>query len=194
MTSGTPVIGVLALQGAVREHAVALVKAGAEPKELKRAVELADIDGLIIPGGESTTIGKLMVKYGFIEAVREFAQRGRPIYGSCAGLIIVAKKIAEDSPPWLSLMDIEARRNAFGRQQESFEAHLVIPALGTPFTGVFIRAPVIETAGAGVTVMAEYEGKKIMARENNILVTAFHPELTEDTRVHEYFITMVREA
>ncbi len=155
--------------------------------------QLAGIDGLIIPGGESTTIGKLMVKYGFIQTIRDFAASGRPVYGSCAGLIAVAKKITEGSDPWLELMDIEARRNAFGRQQESFEAELDIPVLGATFTGIFIRAPWIEIAGPGVDVLAEFDGHKIMAREKNILVTAFHPELTNDTRIHEYFLSMINE-
>ncbi len=194
MSKESPVIGVLALQGAVREHAAALRAAGAETEAIKWPDQLAGIAGLIIPGGESTTIGKLMVKYGFIQAIRDLAASGRPVYGSCAGLIAVAKRITEGTDPWLSLMDIEATRNAFGRQQESFEAEIAIPVLGAPFTGVFIRAPWIETAGSGVDILAEYDGRKIMARENNILVTAFHPELTTDTRVHEYFIDMVREA
>jgi 5'-phosphate synthase pdxT subunit len=188
---GGPSIGILALQGAVREHAASLSKAGAKPVAIKKTSELSGLDGLIIPGGESTTIGKLMVKYGFIEAIKDFAASGRPIYGSCAGLILVAKRVFEGTPPWLELMDIEARRNAFGRQQESFEAPLNINSFETPFTGVFIRAPWIEKAGPGVTVLAEYDDRIVMAEEKNLLVTAFHPELTDDTRVHEHFISMV---
>lgn len=191
MPSG-PSIGILALQGAVREHAAALGQAGATPVVVKQTGELACLDGLIIPGGESTTIGKLMVKYGFIDAIKDFAAQGRPIYGTCAGLILVAKRVSEGTQPWLELMDIEARRNAFGRQQESFEAALEIATFDKPFTGVFIRAPWIEKAGLGVTVLAEYDGKIVMAEEKNVLVTAFHPELTDDTRVHEYFINKVR--
>lgn len=190
MPSG-PSIGILALQGAVREHAAALGQAGATPVVVKQTSELACLDGLIIPGGESTTIGKLMVKYGFIDAIKDFAAQGRPIYGTCAGLILVAKRVSEGTQPWLELMDIEARRNAFGRQQESFEAGVEIATFDKPFTGVFIRAPWIEKAGPGVTVLAEYDGKIVMAEEKNVLVTAFHPELTDDTRVHEYFINMV---
>lgn len=191
MPSG-PSIGILALQGAVREHAAALGQAGATPVVVKQTGELACLDGLIIPGGESTTIGKLMVKYGFIDAIKDFAAQGRPIYGTCAGLILVAKRVSEGTQPWLELMDIEARRNAFGRQQESFEAALEIATFDKPFTGVFIRAPWIEKAGLGVTVLAEYDGKIVMAEEKNVLVTAFHPELTDDTRIHEYFINKVR--
>lgn len=180
------------MQGAVREHAAALQAAGATSIVVKWPEQLVGVDGLIIPGGESTTIGKLMVKYGFIKAIQDYAAAGRPVYGSCAGLIAVAKRITEGSAPWLALMDIEARRNAFGRQQESFEAEVDIPVLGAPFIGVFIRAPWIESAGPKVEILAEYDGRKIMARENNILVTAFHPELTSDHRVHEYFIDMVK--
>lgn len=192
MRAGRPRIGILALQGAVREHASSLIEAGAEPVAIKQPEELKSLDGLIIPGGESTTIGKLMVKYGFIAAIKEFAGEGKPVYGTCAGLIVVAKKITEGSKPWLSLMNIEARRNAFGRQRESFEAELDIPVFDRPYTGVFIRAPWIEKVEPGVEVLAEYDGKKVMAREKTILVTAFHPELTADTRIHEYFIKMVR--
>ncbi len=189
-----PSIGILALQGAVREHATSLTRAGAKPVAVKRTEQLEVLDGLIIPGGESTTIGKLMVKYGFIEAVKDFAKQGKPVYGTCAGLIIVAKRIYEGTPSWLELMDVEARRNAFGRQQESFETSLDIVGFDKPFTGVFIRAPWIEEAGPAVKVLAEYDGRIVMAEEKNILVTAFHPELTDDTRVHKYFIDMVREA
>lgn len=192
MPSG-PSIGILALQGAVREHAAALSRAGAKPVSVKQTDELPGLDGLIIPGGESTTIGKLMVKYEFIEAIKDFAGQGRPVYGTCAGLIIVAKRISEGTRPWLELMDIEARRNAFGRQQESFEAPLDITSFDKPFTGVFIRAPWIEQAGSEVTIMAEYDGKIVMAKEKNILVTAFHPELTDDARIHEYFVSMTKQ-
>ena len=191
MGQKAPLIGVLALQGAVREHEAALAAAGARSKAIKWPAELAGVDGLIIPGGESTTIGKLMVKYGFIDAIRDFAASGKPVYGTCAGLIAVAKRITEGTAAWLELMDVEARRNAFGRQQESFEAELNIPVLGRPFTGVFIRAPWIEAVGPGVEVLAEHNDHIVMAREGNILVTAFHPELTDDIRVHEYFIEMV---
>lgn len=194
MTGGTPKIGVLALQGAVREHVSALKDAGANPIPIKWPEALGDLNGLVIPGGESTTIGKLMVKYDFIDAIKSFSDSGRPVYGTCAGLILIAKKITEGSKPWLSLMDIEARRNAFGRQQESFEADLDIADFETPFKGVFIRAPWIEKTGPEVNILAEYGGKIVMAREGTLLVTAFHPELTKDRRVHEYFVNMVKEA
>ena len=193
MKNATPVIGILALQGAVREHAKAVESAGGKAVYVKWPAELKGLDGLIIPGGESTTIGKLMVKYGFIEAIREFAAAGKPVYGTCAGLIAVAKRISEGSEPWLELMDIEARRNAFGRQQESFEAELAVSGLDGPFTGVFIRAPWIEKVGPDVEVMCEHEGRIVMAREGKVLVTAFHPELTDDNRVHRLFLDMLED-
>lgn len=194
MTGRTPKIGVLALQGAVREHLRALEDAGADPIPIKWPEALGGLDGLVIPGGESTTIGKLMAKYDFIQAIKSFSDSGRPVYGTCAGLILIAKKISEGSKPWLSLMDIEARRNAFGRQQESFEADLDIAGFESPFKGVFIRAPWIEKTGPKVDIMAKYGGRIVMAREGTMLACAFHPELTNDRRVHEYFVNMVKEA
>ncbi|MEW6189464.1 MAG: pyridoxal 5'-phosphate synthase glutaminase subunit PdxT [Actinomycetota bacterium] len=182
-------IGVLALQGAVREHVQMIERCKARGISIKRPHELSLIDALIIPGGESTTIGKLMEKYNFVETIRKFHADGLPVYGTCAGLILLAKKITEGTQPLLKLMDIEVKRNAFGRQRESFEANLDIPELGSrPFKGVFIRAPWIESVGSGVTVMAKFDGKIIMARQNGLLVSAFHPELTGDCRIHEYFI------
>lgn len=185
-------IGVLALQGAVREHIYHIEEAGAAGKIIKWPHELDRVAGLIIPGGESTTIGKLMVEYGFIDAIRDFHAKGRPIYGTCAGMILLAKRITEGDQPLLSLMDIEARRNAFGRQRESFEADLDIKGIGA-FKAVFIRAPWIESISDGVDVMAEFDNIKVMARQGSLLVSAFHPELTGDLRVHKYFIEMVRE-
>lgn len=185
------VIGVLALQGAVREHLQMIEQRGSKGCSIKKAEELAEIDGLIIPGGESTTIGKLIVKYGFTLPIWRLYQKKVPIYGTCAGLILLAKKITEGHQTLLKLMDIEARRNAFGRQRESFEADLNISEIGQkPFRGVFIRAPWIESVGSGVTVMAHFDGKIVMARQKNLLVTAFHPELTGDERIHRYFIEM----
>jgi 5'-phosphate synthase pdxT subunit len=188
-----PKVGILALQGAVREHVRAVAKAGGDPVQIKWPSELEAVDGLIIPGGESTAIGKMMKKYGFIDAVRLFASQGRPIYGTCAGLILLADRITEGTIPWLRIMDIEARRNAFGRQQESFEADLEITGFDRPFPGIFIRAPLIESAGPEVSVMAEYAGKAVMARQENLLVTAFHPELTDDVRIHSFFVNMIKK-
>lgn len=197
-------IGVLALQGAVREHIHMIKRCKANGIAIKAPKELSQIDALIIPGGESTTIGKLLVKYGFVEQVKKLFENRIPIYGTCAGLILLATRFAGTSdngtgltakgqvkPPLLGLIDIEVRRNAFGRQRESFEADLDIAKIGTPaFKGVFIRAPWIEWAGPNVEVMACFDNKIIMAREDNVLVTAFHPELTDDPRIHYYFVNM----
>lgn len=186
-------IGVLALQGAVREHIQHIEALGATGVAVKRPRELDDIAGLIIPGGESTAIGKLMVEYDFIDAVRAFGEAGKPVYGTCAGMILLAQRIAEGDQPLLGLMDIEARRNAFGRQRESFEANLDIAGIG-PFRAVFIRAPWIEAIGEGVQTLAEFDNIKVMARQNQYLVSAFHPELTGDVRIHKYFLDMIEEA
>jgi len=191
-------IGVLALQGAVREHIQHIEALGAVGMAIKRPRELKEIAGLIIPGGESTTIGKLMVEYEFIDAIRDFHAAGKPIYGTCAGMILLAKTITEGDQPLLSLMDIEARRNAFGRQRESFEADLAIKGIGS-FNAVFIRAPWIESVGEGVDTLAEFDtiehgNVKVMARQGSLLASAFHPELTGDVRVHKYFLNMIKEA
>ncbi len=188
-------IGVLALQGAVREHIRMLERCGVKAREIKVVSQLEGIDGLIIPGGESTTIGKLIVKYGFVEPIKRLAESGIPIYGTCAGLILIGESVTRGEQPLLNLMDITVERNAFGRQTESFETDLKIGTLGGgPFKGVFIRAPLIEKTGQEVDVMADVSGKPVMARQRNLLVTAFHPELTDDTRIHDYFIGMVKEA
>ncbi len=184
-------VGVLALQGAVREHLKLLALAGAQGLAIKWPDDLPKLDALIIPGGESTTIGKLMVKYGFVDSIKRFHAEGKPIYGTCAGLILLAKTITEGDQPLISLMDIEARRNAFGRQRESFEADMLIEAIGeTPFRGVFIRAPWIQKAADSVKVLAKFDNKMVMAQEGNLLVSAFHPELTDDPRIHRYFLDM----
>lgn len=196
-----PTIGVLALQGDFREHARAVRECGAEATEVRKAGQLEQADGLIIPGGESTTIGKLMLEYGFDQAIPAFAAAGRPVYGTCAGLILLAREI-HGSPPYeaggqfrLGLMDTVARRNAYGRQRESFEAEVPVPALGPePLRIVFIRAPYIESVGPGVDVLATHAGKIVMARQGNCLASAFHPELTADRRVHRYFLQMVESA
>ncbi len=184
-------IGVLALQGAFREHCQALVRCGVEAVEIRNANELDDLDGLILPGGESTTIGKLLVDWGIMDKIKQRAAQGMAIYGTCAGLILLAKTIHNSAQPRLGLMDITVRRNAFGRQVDSFETGLFVPELGEkPFPAVFIRAPLIEKAEASVTVLARVEDKIVMARQGKFLATSFHPELTSDTRVHQYFINM----
>jgi pyridoxal 5'-phosphate synthase pdxT subunit len=176
-------IGVLAVQGNFREHAAVLRRLGAEPVEVRLPRQLVGLDGLIIPGGESTTIGRLMRLYGLDEAVRAF---GGPIFGTCAGMIVLDRD-------HLGLGDYGTRRNAFGRQVHSFEADLDIGDGDEPLRAVFIRAPWLEDAGPDVDVLAEVDGHPVLAREGRLLVAAFHPELTDDTRVHERFLNLVRE-
>lgn len=186
-------VGVLALQGAFREHEYMLQKCGAATRQVRLPHQLDGLDALVIPGGESTTMGKLMLEYGLFDPLRSFVQSGWPVFGTCAGLIMLAKEIVGSSQPRLGLMDIAVERNAFGRQVESFETNLDMPALGPePLRAVFIRAPYIVSAGPGVQVLATFQGKMVCARQNNMLVAAFHPELTEDTRLHRYFLGMVR--
>lgn len=192
-----PTIGVLALQGAVREHLQMLERCGARGVAVKYPAELQLCQGLIIPGGESTTIGKLMCSCGFIEELRTLSRKGLPLYGTCAGLIVMAQRITEGDQPLLGLMDITARRNAFGRQVDSFETDVEIQDIDDtshPFKAVFIRAPWIDEVGTGVAVLGEAGGRMVMARQNGMLVSAFHPELTDDDRVHRYFLKMVEEA
>lgn len=187
------VVGVLALQGDFREHRTMLERLGARTREVRTVASLAGLDGLVIPGGESTTIHRLMTAYALDGAIRQFAAAGGAVFGTCAGLITVAGATIEGAPPTLGLMDIVARRNAFGRQVRSFEADLAVEGLGDePVRAVFIRAPWIELAGPGVEPLAALQGHVVAAREGGVLVTAFHPELTDDTRLHELFIRMIR--
>lgn len=190
-------IGVLALQGDFAEHIVMLKKLGAKTAEVRLPEHLDDLDGLIIPGGESTTIGKLMVAYDLLEALRDFGL-DHAIWGTCAGAILLSKDARRDQP-LLELMDITVERNAFGRQIDSFEARLEVEALkeatgsDAPFHAVFIRAPIIETVNADAEVIATLnDGRIIAARQGKLLATSFHPELTGDTRFHEYFLTLVK--
>jgi 5'-phosphate synthase pdxT subunit len=188
-------VGVLALQGAFREHAAALQRCGARVRKVRRRRELPGLDGLVIPGGESTTIGKLMVSYHLLDEIRGLGAGGLPILGTCAGLVMLAREVVDGDQPLLGLMDIEVRRNAFGRQVKSFEAPLDIPVLGKePFPGVFIRAPWIESTGEGVELLASHEGHGVAACQGSMLVTAFHPELTDDLRLHELFLQMITSA
>jgi pyridoxal 5'-phosphate synthase pdxT subunit len=187
-------IGVLALQGAFREHVVMLRRLGVEASEVRLPEQLEDIDGLVIPGGESTTIGKMMEAYGLIEPLRFFVA-SRPVLGTCAGMIMLARRTTGGEQPLLSVMDIVVRRNAFGRQVHSFEGpleiHLNGPDGSEPFLGVFIRAPWVETVGPGVEVLARYEGKVVGVRQGHVMAVAFHPELTGDLRIHRFFLEMV---
>jgi len=186
-------VGVLALQGAVTEHIRAVQACGAEGIVVKRTHQLADIDGLIIPGGESTTIGKLMREYGFVEAIRERSAAKMPIFGTCAGLIVIAKEIIGQDWVHLGLMDITVSRNAFGRQRESFEIDLDVKGIEEDVRAVFIRAPLITRVGDGVDVLATVNDQVVAAREGHLLTTSFHPELTDDYRMHAYFLDMIRE-
>ncbi len=172
-----------------------LARIGVQPVEVRLPEHLEGLNGLIIPGGESTTMGLLAQKWGLLEPLRAFARSGRPIWGTCAGMILLAKEVVDGVPgqPILGLMDITVRRNAFGRQVDSFEADLAIPVLGDPpFHAVFIRAPVIEQVGSGVEVLAALEdGTAVAVQQGNLLATAFHPELTRDDRFHRYFLKLV---
>jgi pyridoxal 5'-phosphate synthase pdxT subunit len=190
-----PRIGVIALQGAFIEHEALLAQAGAEPVEVRLPQDLEGLDGLIIPGGESTSIGKVARRWGMIEPLRRFAQSGKPVWGTCAGMILMAKEVTDRGvdQPGLAVMDVSVRRNAFGRQVDSFEVDLSIPALGRPCHAVFIRAPLIERVGEGVEVLAALEnGTVVAARQGNLLVTSFHPELTPDDSFHRYFLEMAK--
>jgi len=182
----TPLIGVLAIQGDFEAHAAALERLGARATEVRRPADLDDLDGLVIPGGESTTIKKGLEAYGFEQPIRDFVAAGqRPVFGTCAGLIVLDRA-------HLGLMDIEARRNAFGRQVRSFEQDVIVRGLGDePLRAVFIRAPWIEHAGEGVEVLAEVDGHPVVARQGHVLVAAFHPELTDDLRLHALFLGLL---
>ena len=187
-------IGVLALQGAVAEHIRGIEKAGAEGVIVKKTEQLADIQGIIIPGGESTTIGKLMRTFGFMDELREFSAAGKPVFGTCAGLIVIAKEITGQPEAHLELMDITVARNAFGRQRESFETDLPIKGIADNVRTVFIRAPLIEKVGPGVDVLATHDGQIVAARQGHLLAASFHPELTDDFRMHSYFLDMVKQS
>ncbi|MBT2493174.1 pyridoxal 5'-phosphate synthase glutaminase subunit PdxT [Streptomyces sp. ISL-96] len=190
-----PVIGVLALQGDVREHLVALAVADATARPVRRPEELAEVDGLVIPGGESTTMSKLATLFGMHEPLRERIKDGMPVYGTCAGLIMLADKILDprSGQETFGGIDMIVRRNAFGRQNESFEAGVEVAGIADgPVEGVFIRAPWVESVGARVEVLAEHDGHIVAVRQGNALATSFHPELTGDHRVHELFTEMVR--
>ena len=190
-----PEIGVLALQGDFAEHARMLACAGARPREVRLPPELEGLDGLIIPGGESTTIGRLIVVYELLEPIRRLGKSGLPIWGTCAGLIVMANEVGRDQP-LLGLMDATVERNAFGRQLDSFETDLTIEGLpGGPLHAVFIRAPIVRAVGPRVRVLGRLEDNSIVAvRQNHLLGTAFHPELTDDTRMHAMFVDMTSGA
>lgn len=188
-------LGVLALQGDVVEHIAALRRAGADAIAVKTRADLARVDGLVIPGGESTTVMKLLDRFDMGAPIVERTKRGMPLWGTCMGMIVAAHDVAGLDQPTLDLIDITVRRNAFGRQNESAEVPLAIPVLGEqPFPAIFIRAPWIERAGPNVELLAQRDGHGVMVRQGNVLGTSFHPELTADPRVHAYFLDMVLRA
>jgi 5'-phosphate synthase pdxT subunit len=189
----TPRIGILALQGDVREHADALRDVGAEPVQVRLPRDLVGLDGLILPGGESTTMRRLINLYGLREPIVALARGGAPVYGTCAGMILLADRIADGDEPVLRLLDITVERNAYGRQLDSFEADLEIPSLGEePLHGVFIRAPVVSEVGPDVEVLArDPDGRPIAVRQGRVLATAFHPELTADRRLHRLLLELI---
>jgi pyridoxal 5'-phosphate synthase pdxT subunit len=190
--SGRLTIGILAVQGNFREHAAMLRRLGAGVVEVRKPEQLEGLDGLVVPGGESTAIGRLIRLYGLEEAIGRF---GQPILGTCAGMILLSRDAVDavSDQPFLGAIHLVVRRNGYGRQVRSFEADLDLPGEDEPLRGIFIRAPRVEQAGPEVEVIAELDGDPVLLRQGRILVAAFHPELTEDTRVHERFLELVRE-
>ena len=188
-------IGVLALQGDVVEHIAALEHAGARAVAVKTREQLDAVDGLVIPGGESTTVMKLLARFDLADPIVKRVHAGMPLWGTCMGMIVAAHDVAGLEQPTLDLIDITVRRNAFGRQNDSAEVALVIPAIGPePFPAIFIRAPWIERVGPSVELLAQRDGHGVMVRSGNVLGTSFHPELTGDTRIHAFFLEIVRKA
>ncbi|TFJ92307.1 pyridoxal 5'-phosphate synthase glutaminase subunit PdxT [Lentibacillus salicampi] len=187
-------IGVLALQGAVREHIRSIEETGATAIEIKRKEQLAEIDGLILPGGESTTMRRLIDSYDFFEAIKAFGEQGKPVFGTCAGMILLANAIEGQAQAHLGLMDMKVARNAFGRQIASFETELDVSYVGDAFNAVFIRAPYILEPGSDVEVLTTYQDRAVAAKQGHYLCAAFHPELTDDNRFIEYFVQMVEQS
>jgi len=184
-------VGVLALQGDVREHLRVLEVIGASPLAVKTPDQVSRVDALVIPGGESTTIGKMAVRFDLIDPLRSAIESGLPTYGSCAGLIFLAGAVTDGDQPLLGVLDVVVRRNAFGRQNESFEADVDISGFDAPFHAVFIRAPWVEKVGSTVEVLATIDEHPVMVRQGNILATSFHPELTDDGRIHRMLLDQV---
>ena len=190
-TNGPKNIGVLALQGDFREHAEILRGLGVDPVEVRAVEDLEGLAGIIVPGGESTTIGKMMASSGLLDGIRSFFYKGGPVWGTCAGMVLAASATTGPRQPLLGLMNALVERNGFGRQVHSFEKDLEVEGFDEPFTGIFIRAPFFEDVGPGVEVLSRIGDRVVAARGENILVTAFHPELTDDARFHEYFLREV---
>jgi len=188
-------IGVLAIQGDVREHRRHLERLGVEAPEVRTVRDLGDVSGLIMPGGESSTIGLLMQESGLLEDLRRRIDDNFPVYGTCAGLILLARTIVGRDQPWLGALDVTAARNAYGRQVASFEASIPIPVLGPePCPVIFIRAPRIVATGPQARILAELDGEPVMVEQGSLLASAFHPELTDDLRIHRYFVDKVAAA
>jgi len=186
-------IGVLAMQGAYHKHCQMIERLAAQAIEVRTAEDIEKIDGLIIPGGESTVMSKLLARNGLIEPLRDRALKGMPVFGTCAGMILLAKEVDDFNLPLPGLMDISVHRNAYGRQLESFEAAFSVRGIGDdPVTGIFIRAPKITRCGSGVEVLAEYEDVPVLVREKNFLAASFHPELTGDSRIHALFLSLIK--
>jgi 5'-phosphate synthase pdxT subunit len=185
-------VGVLALQGDVVEHLHALRRIGVEAVEVKNEGELASIDALIVPGGESTTVIRLLERFGLVEPIKARVRNGMPFWGTCMGMIVAARDVADMEQETLGLLDITVRRNAFGRQIASAEVELDVPVIGAPaFPAIFIRAPWVERSGAGVDVLASADGHGVFVRQGNVIGTSFHPELTGDDRLHAYFVALI---
>ncbi|MFL6269956.1 MAG: pyridoxal 5'-phosphate synthase glutaminase subunit PdxT [Actinomycetes bacterium] len=189
-----PKIGVLAYQGDVREHLAALAAVGADPVEVRTLADLDAVDGLIVPGGESTVIGKLAARYGLLAPLRERVAAGLPVLGTCAGMIFLAREVEGPPQDLLGVLDVRVRRNAFGRQVASFEAEVDVKGVdGGPVAGAFIRAPWVADAGPEVEVLAEVDGKVVAVRQGNLLATAFHPELSGEVRLHQWLVGLIAE-
>jgi 5'-phosphate synthase pdxT subunit len=186
----TATVGVLALQGAFALHVEALRRCGVQTVEVRQPGQLSDLDGLVIPGGESTTIIKLLTSFEMVEPMGKLLADGLPVFGTCAGMILLASGVSDGQPDQLSFeaIDLDVRRNGYGRQINSFEADIEVSGLDDPFTAVFIRAPVVERAGPGVDVLAHHEGVPVLCRQGPVLVSSFHPELTNDDRLHRLFV------
>lgn len=184
-------VGVLALQGDVREHLRLLTELGVEAVQIKRPAELESVEALIIPGGESTTIGKMAVRFGLLAPLRESIADGLAVYGTCAGMILLSGAVTEGDQPLIGVLDVVVKRNAFGPQNESFEAELDIEGMGEPFPAVFIRAPWIDKVGSEVEVLSAIDDHPVMVRQDRILATSFHPELTDDGRIHQMLLDMI---
>jgi pyridoxal 5'-phosphate synthase pdxT subunit len=193
--AGAPVTGVLAYQGDVREHLRALAAVGADPREVRTLTDLDGIAGLVVPGGESTVIGKLAARFGLLEPLRERARAGLPVFGTCAGMIFLAREVEGPPQDLLGVLDVRVRRNAFGRQVASFEAEFDVKGVdGGPVSAAFIRAPWVAEAGPEVEVLAEVDGKVVAVRQGNLLATSFHPELSGELRLHRWFVDLARAA